>query len=154
MSNAYKNQNYSQKKQNNYYGKKTDDYVIFNNKININDELKKELSKNDIQIDKWYHKLLTGQYFKEGGVFFFDDGILKRLATEYQKALHNRNMDTMLLIRNELFNHIPEQLWIHMYLTGKVLDPSGKQLNKSNPELEALSVEYSNVYNRARQVNI
>ena len=97
---------------------------------------------------------MTGQYFKEGGVFFFDDGILKRLATEYQKALHNRNMDTMLLIRNELFNHIPEQLWIHMYLTGKVLDPSGKQLNKSNPELEALSVEYSNVYNRARQVNI
>jgi hypothetical protein len=154
MSSAYKNQNYSQKRQNNYHGKKTDDYVIFNNKININDELKKELSKNDIQIDKWYHKLLTGQYFKEGGVFFFDDGILKRLATEYQKALHNRNMDTMLLIRNELFNHIPEQLWIHMYLTGKVLDPLGKQLNKSSPELEALSVEYSNVYNRARQVNI
>jgi hypothetical protein len=153
MSNTYKNHNYSQKTQINTHSKK-DDYGQFINKLNINDEFKKELAKNDIMVDKWYHKVLTGQYFKQGGVFFYDDDILKRLSIEYQKALHNRNIETMLLIRNELFNHLPEQLWIHMYLTGQVFDQNGKQLNKTSQELEVLSLEYSNVYNRVKNVNI
>jgi hypothetical protein len=87
-------------------------------------------------------------------IFISDDVILKRLALEYQKSLHNRTIESMVLIKNELFNHIPEQVWIHMYLTGQIFDQNGKQLNKSNPEIENLSVEYSNVYNRAKSVNI
>lgn len=154
MSNTYKNQNYPQKKLNNYYQKRPDELLINYNKQQINDELKRELAKNDIVIDKWYHKLLMGQYYKEGGVFFCDDGILKRLASEYQKALHMRNIDTMVLIKNELFNHLPEQLWIHMYLSGGVYDNNGNQLCKTSPDLEQLSTEYMNVYRRAMDVSI
>jgi hypothetical protein len=150
MSNTYKN--HSQKNTSVNHHKKEDFGLI--NKVNINDELKKELGKHDINVDKWYHKLLTGQYFKETGVFFHDDVILKRLAIEYQKSLYNRTIESMVLIKNELFNHLPEQVWIHMYLTGQIYDHNGKQLNKSNQDIEKLSNEYSIVYNRAKSVNI
>ena len=60
----------------------------------------------------------------------------------------------MVLIRNELFNHLPEQMWIHMYLTGQVCDLNGKPLNKSSQSVEQLSQEYINVYQRAKDVNI
>ena len=151
MSNTYKNHSHKNMSVNHV---KKDDYGVFINKVNITEEFKKELGKHDIMIDKWYHKLLTGQYFKENGVFFHDDVILKRLALEYQKSLYNRAIESMLLIKNELFNHLPEQVWIHMYLTGQIFDQNGKQLNRSNPDIEKLSAEYSNVYNRAKSVNI
>ena len=95
-----------------------------------------------------------GHFMKGPGSFLSDDSTLKRLATEYQKALHCRNIDAMVLIRNELFNHLPEQMWIHMYLTGQVCDLNGKPLNKSSQSIEQLSQEYINVYQRAKDVNI
>ena len=151
MSNTHKGQ--SQKNVSNNHLKKDDSNVLIT-KVVINDEFKKELAKNDIIIDKWYHKLLTGHYFKDSGVFFHDDVILKRLANEYQKSLYNKSIEPMILIKNELFNHLPEQVWIHMYLTGQIFDHTGKQLNKNSRELEALSLEYQNVYNRAKIINI
>jgi hypothetical protein len=116
------------------------------------EEFKRELAKNDICVEKWYHKLLTGCYFKSNGSFFLDDDILKRLSIEYQKAINIRNIDTMLLIKNELFNHLPEQLWIHKYLTGQVFDSTGKSLNKTNPDIEALSKEYAQIYDRIKDI--
>ena len=148
MSSSYKN---NSKKSSSF--KRPDD-VSFNPRPSINDELKRELSKNEIFIEKWYHKLLMGHFMKGPGSFLSDDSTLKRLATEYQKALHCRNIDAMVLIRNELFNHLPEQMWIHMYLTGQVCDLNGKPLNKSSQSIEQLSQEYINVYQRAKDVNI
>ena len=117
----------------------------------ITDDFKKELSKNDIQIEKWYHKLLTGQYYKSNGAYFYEEPILKRLANEYQKALHLKNIDTLILIRNELYNHMPEAVWIFKYLNGDVCDQSGKSLSKINTDLENLSREYLTLYNQARE---
>jgi len=118
----------------------------------ICEEFKRELAKNDICVDKWYHKLLIGYYYKSNSSFLLDDDILKRLAIEYQKAINNRNIDSMLLIKNELFNHFPEQLWIHRYLTGQVYDASGKALNTITPEIEALSNEYMQIYDRIKDI--
>ena len=148
MSSSYKN---NSKKSNSF--RRTEDVSLIH-RTSVSDELKRELSKNDIFVEKWYHKLLMGHYMKDTGSFLSDDSILKRLAGEYQKALHNRNIDAMVLIRNELFNHLPEQMWVHMYLTGQVFDQSGKPLNKSTPDIEQLSQEYKNVYNRIKDVNI
>jgi len=150
MSNTHKNHSH---KPNGVNLAKKEDFGLIN-KVNINDELKKELNKHDICVDKWYHKLLTGQYFKDNGVFYNDDVILKRLAIEYQRSLYNRNIESMVLIKNELLNHLPEQVWIHKYLIGEVYDNQGKQLNKSNPDIQKLSNEYVIVYNRAKSVNI
>jgi hypothetical protein len=148
MSSSYKN---NSKKSSSF--KRPDD-VSFNLRPSLSDELKRELLKNEIFIEKWYHKLLMGNFMKSNGSFLSDDSTLKRLAAEYQKALHIRNIDAMVLIRNELFNHLPEQMWIHMYLTGQVLDQNGKPLNKLNQDIEQLSQEYIKVYERAKDVNI
>jgi len=128
---------------------KTEEFI--SQKI-ICEEFKRELAKNDICVDKWYHKLLNGCFFKSNGTLYLDDDILKRLSMEYQKAIHIRNIDSMLLIKNELFNHLPEQLWIHKYLTGQVYDASGHALNKINPEIEALSKEYMRLYEKIKDI--
>jgi hypothetical protein len=128
---------------------KNDDFIC--QKV-ICDEFKRELAKNDICIDKWYHKLLNGCYFKSNGSIYHDDDILKRLSAEYQKAIHIRNIDSMLLIKNELLNHFPEQLWIHKYLSGQVYNASGHALNKINPEIESLSKEYMQIYEKIKDI--
>ena len=119
-------------------------------KLVITDDFRKELSKSDILVDKWYHKLLTGQYYKSNGAFFYEEPILKRLANEYQKALHMRNLDALVLIKNELYNHLPEPQWIYKYLSGEICDQSGKPLSQTNNDIVQLAKEYMEVYNRAR----
>ena len=151
----------------------------YSSKISVNDDLRRELGKHDIQVDKWYHKLLTGQYYNSSGMYYYEsehtmDGcwsghtprtntmystmeisneipILKKLAMEYQRSLSNKNIPNLVLIRNELLNHLPEQLWIHNYLTGDVYDANGKPLNRVNPEMEELAKQYSQIYHSSVQ---
>lgn len=144
-------------------------------KISVNDDLRRELGKHDIQVDKWYHKLLTGHYYNAGGMYYYEsDGswgngvsrtstmystmevsneipILKKLAMEYQRSLSNKNIANLVLLRNELFNHLPEQLWIHNYLSGDVYDANGTPLNRSNPDIERLSKQYNDIYQSSVQ---
>lgn len=144
-------------------------------KILVNDDLRRELGKHDIQVDKWYHKLLTGQYFNASGMCYYEsDGcwgngvsrtntmfstmevsneipILKKLAMEYQRSLSNKNIANLVLLRNELFNHLPEQLWIHNYLMGDVYDANGTPLNCINPDIERLSKQYNDIYQSSLQ---
>jgi len=134
---------------NQQYRKHFDDSV--SNRIIVSDDFRKELFKNDINVDKWYHKLLTGQFYKSNGAYFYEEPILKRLANEYQKALHIKNIDTLVLIKNELFNHLPEPVWIYKYLNGDVCDAQGKSYSKINGEIEAFSSEFIDVYNRAKE---
>lgn len=150
-------------------------------KFAISDDLKRELGKHDIIVDKWYHKLLMGQYYNASGMYYYETEhgeacwgehgnahrtsslystmevsneipILKKLALEYQRSLTTRNITNMVLIRNELYNHLPEQLWIHHYLTGDVYDAQGKPLNRANPDIETLSKQYVELY-RSSVVN-
>jgi hypothetical protein len=120
-------------------------------KLVINDDLNKELLKHDINIEKWYHLLLVGQYYNKDGGVYYEDPILKRLAVEYQKAVRIKNIETMVLIKNELMNHFPEQLWIHKYFMGEVCGPDGRPLIQTKPELEIVANEYQTIYNKARQ---
>lgn len=127
--------------------KKQDDPVPCH-KIIITDELKKELQKNDVCIDKWYHKLLMGQYYNNDGILLNNEPILKRLSNEYQKALYLKSIDSVVLIKNELLNHMPEQVWIHKYLNGHVCNSKGNSLNSDSPDLIQLSKEYMEIYNK------
>jgi len=77
--------------------------------------------------------------------------ILKKLAMEYQRSLSNKNISNLVLLRNELFNHLPEQLWIHNYLSGDVYDANGTPLNRSNPDIERLSKQYNDIYQSSVQ---
>jgi hypothetical protein len=128
--------------------KKKQDDLIPSHKIIISDELKKELIKNDISIDKWYHKLMMGYYYNNEGILLNNEPILKRLSNEYQKALYLKNIDSVVLIKNELFNHMPEQVWIHTYLTGHVCNSKGVALNTESADLIQLSKEYMDIYNK------
>ena len=129
-------------------------YEDNSHRLVITDDFKKELTKNDINVNKWYHKLLTGQYYKSNGAYFYEEPILKRLANEYQKAIHMKNIDTLVLIKNELLNHIPEPVWIFKYLNGDVCDNQGKSLSKINTDLENLSKEYLQIYSQAKETAI
>ena len=129
--------------------KKTDD-VISNTSFTISEEFRKELVKCDIQTTKWYHKVLTGQYYKPDGTLFYEDSILKRLAIEYQKSMHIKNIDAIILIKNEFMNHLSEQMWIHQYMVGRVYDAHGIPLNKSSPDISALSDAYIQLYDKLK----
>ena len=128
--------------------KKKQDDPLPCHKIIITDELKRELSKNDISVDKWYHKLMMGQYYGNDGVLINNEPILKRLSNEYQKALYLKSIDSVVLIKNELLNHMPEQVWIHTYLTGHVCNNKGVPLNNESSDLIHLSKEYMDIYNK------
>jgi len=119
--------------------------------IILADEFNKELLKHDINVEKWYHLLLIGNYYKQNGSLYYEDGILKRLAIEYQKALKSKQIDTLVLIKNELMNHIPEHLWIHKFFMGEVYDKNGKPLYSTNADLEMVAKEYQNVYSKAHK---
>jgi hypothetical protein len=132
--------------------KRSEDVVSTNSSI-ISEEFRKELMKCDIQITKWYHKVLMGQYYKPDGTMFYEDSILKRLAIEYQKSMHIKNIDAIILIKNEFMNHLTEQMWIHQYMMGRVYDAQGTPLNKSSPDIAALSVEYIQLYDKMKNTN-
>ena len=129
--------------------KKKQDDSIPSNKIIITEELKKELLKNDVSTDKWYHKLLMGTYYSNDGVLLNNEPILKRLSNEYQKALYLKSIDSVVLIKNELLNYMPEQVWIHKYLNGHVCDNKGNPFNMESPDLIQLSKEYIDIYNKS-----
>ena len=128
--------------------KKKQDESIPCHKIIITEELKKELLKNDVSTDKWYHKLLMGNYYTNDGVLLNNEPILKRLSNEYQKALYLKSIDSVVLIKNELLNHMPEQVWIHKYLTGHVCNNKGIPFNTESADLIQLSKEYMDIYNK------
>jgi hypothetical protein len=132
--------------------KRSEDVVSTNSSI-ISEEFRKELMKCDIQTTKWYHKVLMGQYYKPDGTIFYEDSILKRLALEYQKSMHIKNIDAIILIKNEFMNHLTEQMWIHQYMMGRVYDAQGTPLNKSSPDIAALSVEYIQLYDKMKNTN-
>jgi hypothetical protein len=123
-----------------------------NTKSVICDEFTKELLKHDINTEKWYHNLLVGKYFNKDGTNLCDDTILKRLSIEYQKAIRVKNIETMILIKNELMNHIPEQKFIHNFFMGDIYNQNKQQLNTLTPEMTNLSNEYKEVYNNVKQI--
>jgi hypothetical protein len=123
-----------------------------NTKSIICDDFNKELLKHEINIDKWYHNLLIGKYFNKDGTNVCDDTILKRLSIEYQKAIRIKNIETMILIKNELMNHIPEQMFIHNFFMGDIYNQNKQQLNNLTPEISELASEYREVYNNAKQM--
>ena len=123
-----------------------------NTKSIICDDFNKELLKHEINIDKWYHNLLIGKYFNKDGTNVCDDTILKRLSIEYQKAIRIKNIETMILIKNELMNHIPEQMFIHNFFMGDIYNQNKQQLNNITPEISELSIEYREVYSNAKQM--
>ena len=123
-----------------------------NTKSTICDDFNKELLKHEINIDKWYHNLLIGKYFNKDGTNLCDDTILKRLSIEYQKAIRIKNIETMILIKTELMNHIPEQMFIHNFFMGDIYNQNKQQLNKLTPEISELSSEYIEVYSNAKQM--
>jgi hypothetical protein len=129
--------------------KRSEDVVLTNSSV-ISDEFRKELVKCDISTTKWYHKVLMGHYYKSDGTLFYEDSILKRLANEYQKSMHIKNIDAIILIKNEFMNHLTEQTWIHQYMTGSVYDAQGIQLNKNSPDILALSDAYILLYNKLK----
>jgi len=123
-----------------------------NSKSVICDDFNKELLKHEINIDKWYHNLLIGKYFNKDGTNVCDDTILKRLSIEYQKAIRIKNIETMILIKNELMNHIPEQMFIHNFFMGDIYNQNKQQLNNLTPEISELASEYREVYSNAKQM--
>jgi hypothetical protein len=131
--------------------KRSEDTVSTNSSI-ISEEFRKELIKCDIYTTKWYHKVLMGHYYKSDGTLFYEDSILKRLAIEYQKSIHIKNIDAIILIKNEFMNHLTEQTWIHQYMTGCVYDAQGTPLNKSSPDISVLSETYIQLYNKMKNI--
>lgn len=129
--------------------KRSEDAAPTNSSI-ISEEFRKELMKCDIVTTKWYHKVLMGHYYKSDGTLFYEDSILKRLAIEYQKSIHIKNIDAIILIKNELMNHFTEQTWIHQYMMGYVYDAQGTPLNKISPDVSALSETYIQLYNKLK----
>lgn len=131
---------------------------IIDNDENINiksivcDDFSKELLKHEINIEKWYHNLLIGKYYNKDGTNLCDDTILKRLSIEYQKAIRIKNIETMILIKNELMNHIPEQTFIHNFLMGDIYNQNKQQLTNLTSEMTALSNEYQELYKNAKQI--
>ena len=130
--------------------KKRSEDVVSTNSSTISEEFRKELIKCDIYTTKWYHKILMGQYYKPDGTLFYEDTFLKRLANEYQKSIHIKNIDAIILIKNEFMNHLTEQTWIHNYMMGHVYDAQGTPLNKSSPDIAALSEAYSQLYEKMK----
>jgi hypothetical protein len=116
------------------------------------DDFSKELLKHEINIEKWYHNLLIGKYYNKDGTNLCDDTILKRLSIEYQKAIRVKNIETMILIKNELMNHIPEQTFIHNFLMGDIYNQNKQQLTNLTSEMTELSNEYQEVYKNAKQI--
>lgn len=129
--------------------KRSEDVVSTNNSL-VSEEFRKELMKCDIVITKWYHKVLMGHYYKSDGTLFYEDSILKRLAIEYQKSVHIRNIDAIILIKNEFMNHLTEQTWIHQYMMGFVYDAQGTPLNKISPDISLLSDTYIQLYDKMK----
>jgi hypothetical protein len=123
-----------------------------NTKSIICDDFNKELLKHEINIEKWYHNLLIGKYYNKDGTNLCDDTILKRLSIEYQKAIRVKNIETMILIKNELMNHMPEQMFIHNFFMGDIYNQNKQQLNSLTPEMIELSNEYREVYRNAKHV--
>ena len=116
------------------------------------DDFSKELLKHEINIEKWYHNLLIGKYYNKDGTNLCDDTILKRLSIEYQKAIRIKNIETMILIKNELMNHIPEQTFIHNFLMGDIYNQNKQQLTNLTSEMTELSNEYQELYKNAKQI--
>jgi hypothetical protein len=136
----------------NYNTKPTNIFQYKKNKSCLDNELDefgRELLKHDINVQKWYHKLLMGNYYNKLGDVYHDDPIVKKLAYEYNKAYLSQNVDTLLLIKNELMNHIPEQVWIHKFLSGEIYDKDGNQLNNTTHELKNVSSQYLKAYSDA-----
>jgi hypothetical protein len=123
-----------------------------NTKSIICDDFNKELLKHEINIEKWYHNLLIGKYFNKDGTNLCDDTILKRLSIEYQKAIRVKNIETMILIKNELMNHMPEQMFIHNFFMGEIYNQNKQQLNAISQDIIELSNEYRQVYQNAKQI--
>lgn len=123
-----------------------------NTKSIICDDFNKELLKHEINTEKWYHNLLIGKYFNKDGTNFCDDAILKRLSIEYQKALRVKNIETIVLIKNELMNHMPEQMFIHNFFMGEVYNQNKQQLNTISQDIVELSNDYKEVYKNAKQI--
>ena len=123
-----------------------------NTKSIICDDFNKELLKHEINIEKWYHNLLIGKYYNKDGTNLCDDTILKRLSIEYQKAIRVKNIETMILIKNELMNHMPEQMFIHNFFMGDIYNQNKQQLNSLTQEIIELSNEYREVYHNAKLV--
>ena len=118
----------------------------------ICDDFNKELLKHEINIEKWYHNLLIGKYFNKDGTNLCDDAILKRLSVEYQKAIRVKNIETMILIKTELMNHMPEQMFIHNFFMGDIFGQNKQQLNTVSQDLAEISNEYKEVYRNAKQI--
>jgi hypothetical protein len=116
------------------------------------DDFNKELLKHEINIEKWYHNLLIGKYYNKDGTNLCDDTILKRLSIEYQKAIRVKNIETMILIKNELMNHIPEQTFIHNFLMGDIYNQNKQQLISLTSEMTELSNEYQEIYKNAKRI--
>ena len=120
--------------------------------VPLADDFNKELLKYEINTEKWYHNLLIGNYYNKDGANLNDETILKRLSIEYQKAIRLKNIETMILIKNEMLNHIPEQVFIHKFFMGEIYDQNKQQLNTITPETRELSNDYKNTYNQATNI--
>ena len=114
-----------------------------NTKSVICDDFNKELLKHEINI---------GKYFNKDGTNLCDDTILKRLSIEYQKAIRVKNIETIVLIKNELMNHMPEQMFIHNFFMGEVYNQNKQQLNAISQDIVEVSNEYKEVYQNAKQI--
>jgi hypothetical protein len=95
---------------------------------------------------------LIGKYFNKDGTNLCDDTILKRLSIEYQKAIRGKNIETMILIKNELMNHMPEQIFIHNFFMGEIYNQNKQQLNAISQDIIDLSNDYKKVYQNAKQI--
>jgi len=144
--NTHRNEHYNKRKP---FGRS---YYDKSRVFTMNDDFAKELLKNDIDIEKWYHKLLTGNYYdKNGDVFYKQYPIIAKLASEYSKAMNSKSVNSMLLVKRELFNHINEQKWIHEYLSGNIFDKNSVPLVNSSQHLIELSKRYMEIYDSAVQ---
>jgi hypothetical protein len=95
-----------------------DTEFIFDTEIVISDDYKNNLLKSGINIEKWYHKLCTCQYFDENQNFDFNDEIIKNLIYEYQLALKSKNINALIIIKTELCEN--EDYWLKELLTGNI----------------------------------
>ena len=102
------------------------------------------LIKNGIDTEKWYHKLLTDQYFdREGNLLFNDDEKIKKMKLDYQKSIKLKNISILNLIRNELLGYKQDQDILKLFIDGNICNINRIPINCENKSIENL-INYCN----------
>jgi len=132
----------------NYYLKKNNiiisKMVVYNNNSiiiqNNYDEYSLLLQKNGIEIDKWYHKLLTNQYYDiNGNILFSDDEKIENFRNEYQKSYKLKNISSLVFTKNQLLLYKTDMEILNLFLNGKIYNDKNIPLVNEYKSLSELS---------------